>query len=74
MIKARRDADVLDKTPGTVTCHSLFCQSVEHLSWMGLFKEDCDQQLSKFSPKPKTPQLSMQEERQQVRRNFLNMR
>ncbi|XP_022618682.1 high affinity cGMP-specific 3',5'-cyclic phosphodiesterase 9A-like [Seriola dumerili] len=45
----------------------------EHLSWMGLFKDDGDQQLSKFSPKPKTSQLSVQEERQQVRRKFLNM-
>ncbi|TDG96068.1 hypothetical protein EPR50_G00235800 [Perca flavescens] len=48
-------------------------ESVEHLSWMGLFKEDSDQQLSKLSPKPKTSKLSMHEERQQVRREFLNM-
>lgn len=40
---------------------------------MGLFKDDGDQQLSK-SQKPKTPQLSVQEEREQVRRKFLNMR
>lgn len=52
----------------------LLRQSVEHLSWMGLFKDDRDQQLSKFSSLPKTPQLSMQEEREQVRRKFLNMR
>ncbi|XP_026157321.1 high affinity cGMP-specific 3',5'-cyclic phosphodiesterase 9A-like isoform X1 [Mastacembelus armatus] len=45
-------------------------ESVEHLSWMGLFKDDGDQQVS---PKPRTPQLSVQEERQQVRRKFLNM-
>ncbi|XP_049426033.1 high affinity cGMP-specific 3',5'-cyclic phosphodiesterase 9A-like isoform X1 [Epinephelus fuscoguttatus] len=49
-------------------------ESVGHLSWMGLFKEDSDHQLSKISMKPKTPQLSVQEERQQVRKNFLSMR
>lgn len=47
---------------------------MEHLSWMGLFKDDRDQQLPKFSSDPKAPQLSVQEERQQVRRKFLNMR
>ncbi|XP_049920874.1 high affinity cGMP-specific 3',5'-cyclic phosphodiesterase 9A-like isoform X2 [Epinephelus moara] len=48
-------------------------ESVGHLSWMGLFKEDSDHQLSKISMKPKTPQLSVQEERQQVRKKFLSM-
>ncbi|XP_059184052.1 high affinity cGMP-specific 3',5'-cyclic phosphodiesterase 9A-like [Centropristis striata] len=48
-------------------------ESVEHLSWMGLFKEDSDHQLSTLSPKPKTSGLSLQEDRQQVRRKFLNM-
>ncbi|XP_071335792.1 high affinity cGMP-specific 3',5'-cyclic phosphodiesterase 9A-like [Trachinotus anak] len=48
-------------------------ESVEHLSWMGLFKDDGDQQPSKVSPKTKVPQLSVQEERRQVRRKFLNM-
>ncbi|KAM7365799.1 hypothetical protein PAMP_016704 [Pampus punctatissimus] len=64
------------KTPDVifVIMKFLHCQSVEHLSWMGLFRDDGDQHLSKFSPKPKTPQLSVQEERQQVRRKFLNMR
>ena len=49
-------------------------QSVEHLSWIGLFKEDGDQHLAKSPPKPRTPQLSVQEERQHVRRKFLNIR
>ncbi|KAG7502829.1 high affinity cGMP-specific 3 3' [Solea senegalensis] len=48
-------------------------ESVEHLSWIGLFKDDGEQQLSKCSPKPQKPQLSVQEERQQVRRKFINM-
>lgn len=42
---------------------------------MGLFKDDGEQQQHcKFSTKPKTPQLSVQEERQRVRIKFLNMR
>ncbi|XP_032362733.1 high affinity cGMP-specific 3',5'-cyclic phosphodiesterase 9A [Etheostoma spectabile] len=48
-------------------------ESLEHLSWMGLFKEDRNHQLSKVALKPKTSQLSVHEERQQVRRKFLNM-
>ncbi|KAF3857008.1 hypothetical protein F7725_008867 [Dissostichus mawsoni] len=47
--------------------------SVEHLSWMGLFKEHGDQELSKLSQKPKSPELSEHEERLQVRRKYLNM-
>eukprot|EP00066_Takifugu_rubripes_P015381 XP_011604647.1 PREDICTED: high affinity cGMP-specific 3',5'-cyclic phosphodiesterase 9A-like [Takifugu rubripes] len=46
---------------------------MEHLSWMGLFKEDGDLLLSKLSPKSKTAQLSVQEKHQQVRKKFLNM-
>ncbi|KAK5847459.1 hypothetical protein PBY51_016583 [Eleginops maclovinus] len=48
-------------------------ESVEHLSWMGLFKEDGDHKLPKVSQKPKSPELSVQEERLQVRRKYLNM-
>lgn len=49
-------------------------QSVAHLSWMGLFREDADQHLAKFSPKPGAPLLSMEEEHQLVHTKFLNMR
>lgn len=49
-------------------------QSVAHLSWMGLFREDADQHLAKFSPQPGAPQLSMEEEHQLVHTKFLNMR
>lgn len=49
-------------------------QSVAHLSWMGLFREDADQHLAKFSPKPGAHQLSMEEEHQLVHTKFLNMR
>ncbi|XP_034405053.1 high affinity cGMP-specific 3',5'-cyclic phosphodiesterase 9A-like [Cyclopterus lumpus] len=45
-------------------------ESVKHLSWMELFKEDGDHQ---SSPKPRSSLLSVQEEHQQVRRKFLNM-
>ncbi|KAK1876370.1 High affinity cGMP-specific 3'5'-cyclic phosphodiesterase 9A [Dissostichus eleginoides] len=48
-------------------------ESVEHLSWMGLFKEHGHQELSKLSQKPKSPELSEHEERLQVRRKYLNM-
>ncbi|XP_075904690.1 high affinity cGMP-specific 3',5'-cyclic phosphodiesterase 9A-like isoform X2 [Nelusetta ayraudi] len=48
-------------------------ESVAHLSWMGLFREDADQHLAKFSPKPGAPQLSMEEEHQLVHTKFLNM-
>ncbi|XP_056884698.1 high affinity cGMP-specific 3',5'-cyclic phosphodiesterase 9A-like [Takifugu flavidus] len=48
-------------------------ESMEHLSWMGLFKEDGDLLLSKLSPKSKTAQLSVEEKHQQVRKKFLNM-
>ncbi|XP_035533285.1 high affinity cGMP-specific 3',5'-cyclic phosphodiesterase 9A-like [Morone saxatilis] len=65
--------DIICELKSQVESFKRKLESVEHLSWMGLFKEDSDQQLSKFSPKPKTPHLSVQEERQQVRRKFLNM-
>ncbi|XP_010790583.1 TNF receptor-associated factor family protein DDB_G0290931-like [Notothenia coriiceps] len=45
-------------------------ESVEHLSWMGLFKEHGHQELSQ---KPKGLELSEHEERLQVRRKYLNM-
>ncbi|XP_061635602.1 high affinity cGMP-specific 3',5'-cyclic phosphodiesterase 9A-like isoform X2 [Phyllopteryx taeniolatus] len=48
-------------------------ESVKHLSWMGLFKDDSTQQLPKFPPKAKGPQLNMEEEHQQVRTKFFNM-
>ncbi|KAM3584911.1 uncharacterized protein V6R79_002293 [Siganus canaliculatus] len=49
-------------------------ESVEHLSWMGLFKDDDGaRHLSRFSSRAERSQLSVQEERQQVRKTFLNM-
>ncbi|KAE8278541.1 High affinity cGMP-specific 3',5'-cyclic phosphodiesterase 9A [Larimichthys crocea] len=65
--------DIICELKSQVESFKRKLESVEHLSWMGLFKEDGDQQLSKLSPKPKTSHLSVQEERQQVRRKFLNM-
>nr|XP_057908103.1 high affinity cGMP-specific 3',5'-cyclic phosphodiesterase 9A-like isoform X2 [Doryrhamphus excisus] len=41
-------------------------ENVKHLSWMGLFRDD-------GPPKTRGPQQSVIEERQQVRRKFLNM-
>ncbi|KAI3365859.1 hypothetical protein L3Q82_000847 [Scortum barcoo] len=65
--------DIICELKSQVESFKRKLESVEHLSWMGLFKDDGDQQLSKFTPKPQTPQLSVEEERQQVRRKFLNM-
>ncbi|XP_056286856.1 high affinity cGMP-specific 3',5'-cyclic phosphodiesterase 9A-like isoform X1 [Pseudoliparis swirei] len=47
-------------------------ESVKHLSWMGLFKEDGDHQLE-ASRKTSSSPMSAQQEHQQVRRKFLNM-
>ncbi|XP_045906759.1 high affinity cGMP-specific 3',5'-cyclic phosphodiesterase 9A-like isoform X1 [Micropterus dolomieu] len=69
----RKTPDIICELKSQVESFKRKLESVVHLSWMGLFKDDSKQQLSKFSPKPKTPPLSSQEERQQVRRKFLNM-
>lgn len=47
---------------------------MEHLSWMGLFKDDGDHLPSKLPPKSASAQLSVQEEHQQVRKKFRSMR
>ncbi|KAM6892856.1 high affinity cGMP-specific 3',5'-cyclic phosphodiesterase 9A-like [Lycodopsis pacificus] len=65
--------DVVCELKSQVESFKRKLESVKHLSWMGLFKEDSDHQLSNLSPKPKSSQLSAQEQRQQVRRKFLNM-
>ncbi|XP_051913411.1 high affinity cGMP-specific 3',5'-cyclic phosphodiesterase 9A-like isoform X2 [Hippocampus zosterae] len=49
------------------------CQSIKHLSWMGLFRDECPQQFSKFPLKAKVPQVNKDEEHREVRRRFLNM-
>ncbi|XP_068612733.1 high affinity cGMP-specific 3',5'-cyclic phosphodiesterase 9A-like [Brachionichthys hirsutus] len=46
-------------------------ESLEHLSWMGLFKTDRDQRLA--DPKPPTQQPSVPDGREQVHRRFLHM-
>ncbi|XP_029369626.1 high affinity cGMP-specific 3',5'-cyclic phosphodiesterase 9A-like [Echeneis naucrates] len=68
-----RSPEIIGELKSHVESFKRKLESVEHLSWMGLFKEDGNQQLSKFSSGPKTPQLSMQEERQQIRRKFLHL-
>ncbi|XP_069377356.1 high affinity cGMP-specific 3',5'-cyclic phosphodiesterase 9A-like isoform X1 [Paralichthys olivaceus] len=65
--------DIMSELKSHVESFKRKLESVEHLSWIGLFKDDGEQHLAKFTPKPKTPQLSVQEERQQVRRKFLNI-
>lgn len=72
-IKAHFLSHVISRDVISLRCVAA-CQSMEHLSWMGLFKEDGDLLLSKLSPKSKTAQLSVQEKHQQVRKKFLNMR
>ncbi|XP_074520541.1 high affinity cGMP-specific 3',5'-cyclic phosphodiesterase 9A-like [Halichoeres trimaculatus] len=65
--------EVLSELKSQVESFQRKLESVQHLSWMGLFREGSDHQLSKLSLKPRTPQLSVEEERQQVRSKFLNM-
>ncbi|XP_075950970.1 high affinity cGMP-specific 3',5'-cyclic phosphodiesterase 9A-like [Anarhichas minor] len=66
--------DVVCELKSQVESFKRKLESVKHLSWMGLFKEAIsDHQRSNLSPKPKSSQLSEQEQRQQVRRTFLNM-
>ncbi|KAM8904992.1 high affinity cGMP-specific 3',5'-cyclic phosphodiesterase 9A-like isoform 2-T2 [Spinachia spinachia] len=45
-------------------------QSVDHLSWMGLFEEDGAHDPPEFCPRP---QSRLQEQRQQVRRKFITL-
>lgn len=47
-------------------------ENVEHLSWMGLFREQCDRQ-EKFCHKPSKAPLSLQEEQARVRWMFRQM-
>ncbi|XP_034466739.1 high affinity cGMP-specific 3',5'-cyclic phosphodiesterase 9A-like [Hippoglossus hippoglossus] len=65
--------DIMSELKSHVESFRRKLESVEHLSWIGLFKDDGDQHLAKSPPKPRTPQLNVQEERQQVRRKFLNI-
>lgn len=51
-------------------------ECTEHLSWMGLFRNDVEQHLSKTRPKVTSvhgPHLNMHKERQRVHTKFLNM-
>ncbi|KAF0046320.1 hypothetical protein F2P81_002849 [Scophthalmus maximus] len=66
--------DIMRELKSHVEAFKRKLESVEHLSWIGLFKDDGDQQLAEVAPEVKTPQLSVQKERQQVRGKFLNMR
>ncbi|XP_069020314.1 high affinity cGMP-specific 3',5'-cyclic phosphodiesterase 9A-like isoform X1 [Embiotoca jacksoni] len=68
-----KSPDIICELKSQVESFKRKLESVKNLSWMGLFKEDGHQQLSAFPPKPKRPQTSEQEERQQVRMRFLNM-
>ncbi|XP_035500797.1 high affinity cGMP-specific 3',5'-cyclic phosphodiesterase 9A-like isoform X2 [Scophthalmus maximus] len=65
--------DIMRELKSHVEAFKRKLESVEHLSWIGLFKDDGDQQLAEVAPEVKTPQLSVQKERQQVRGKFLNM-
>ncbi|XP_028255561.1 high affinity cGMP-specific 3',5'-cyclic phosphodiesterase 9A-like isoform X2 [Parambassis ranga] len=70
-----RTPDIICELKSQVESFKRKLESVEHLSWMGLFKDDGEQQQQhcRFSTKPNRPQLSVQEERQRVRMKFLNM-
>ncbi|XP_061897952.1 high affinity cGMP-specific 3',5'-cyclic phosphodiesterase 9A-like isoform X1 [Entelurus aequoreus] len=58
--------EIICELKGQVESFKRKLESVKHLSWMGLFRDE-------GPPKTRGPQLSMVEERQQVRRKFLNM-
>uniref|UniRef100_A0A3Q1I9Q9 Phosphodiesterase n=1 Tax=Anabas testudineus TaxID=64144 RepID=A0A3Q1I9Q9_ANATE len=73
MEEMRKTPDFICELKQQVECFKRKLETVEHLSWMGLFKDHNEQQLCKFSPDPRTPELSVQEQRQQVRRKFLSM-
>ncbi|XP_030610510.1 high affinity cGMP-specific 3',5'-cyclic phosphodiesterase 9A-like isoform X2 [Archocentrus centrarchus] len=61
--------EIICKLKSQVETFKRKLESVAHLSWMGLFKDD--QHISTFSSN--TPRLSVQEERQQVHNKFLNL-
>ncbi|KAM9835987.1 high affinity cGMP-specific 3',5'-cyclic phosphodiesterase 9A-like [Aulostomus maculatus] len=70
---AGKTPEIMCELTGQVELFKRKLENVKHLSWMGLFRDGSERQLSKFAMTAKTPQLSVQEERQQVRRKFLNM-
>ncbi|XP_060888916.1 high affinity cGMP-specific 3',5'-cyclic phosphodiesterase 9A-like [Labrus mixtus] len=65
--------DIIDELKSQVESFKRKLESVQHLNWMGLFHKDSDHHRSKFSKKPTTSHLSVDEERQQVRKNFTIM-
>ncbi|XP_019746409.1 high affinity cGMP-specific 3',5'-cyclic phosphodiesterase 9A-like isoform X2 [Hippocampus comes] len=75
--KAQEDAgktpEIISDLKSQVDSFKRKLESIKHLSWMGLFRDECPQQLSKFPPKAKVPQVNKEEEHREVRRKFLNM-
>ncbi|KAF7656879.1 hypothetical protein LDENG_00035150 [Lucifuga dentata] len=64
--------DIICELKSQVESFKRKLESAEHLSWMGLFRNDSDHQ-AKFSAKPQTPPQSVQEKHMEIRKKFLNM-
>ncbi|XP_037132212.1 high affinity cGMP-specific 3',5'-cyclic phosphodiesterase 9A-like isoform X1 [Syngnathus acus] len=75
--KVQQDAgntpEIIDNLKSQVESFKRKLESVKHLSWMGLFRDESPQQLSKFPAKAKGLQLNIEEEHREVRKKFLNM-
>ncbi|XP_068506104.1 high affinity cGMP-specific 3',5'-cyclic phosphodiesterase 9A isoform X2 [Syngnathus scovelli] len=75
--KVQQDAgntpEIIDNLKRQVESFKRKLESVKHLSWMGLFRDESPQQLSKFPAKAKGLQLNIEEEHREVRKKFLNM-
>ncbi|XP_071398044.1 high affinity cGMP-specific 3',5'-cyclic phosphodiesterase 9A-like [Centroberyx affinis] len=69
---AGKPPDIVSEMKSQVEAFKKKLQNVEHLSWLGLFRDKSDQQ-ARLSPKTKRTQLNVQEEQEQVRRRFLHM-
>ncbi|XP_054638827.1 high affinity cGMP-specific 3',5'-cyclic phosphodiesterase 9A-like [Dunckerocampus dactyliophorus] len=63
---SRKTPEIICDLKSQVESFKRKLESVKHLSWMGLFRDD-------RPPKARGPQRSVIEEHQQVRRKFLNM-
>ncbi|XP_051913415.1 high affinity cGMP-specific 3',5'-cyclic phosphodiesterase 9A-like isoform X6 [Hippocampus zosterae] len=71
--EAGKTPEIISDLKSQVDSFKRKLESIKHLSWMGLFRDECPQQFSKFPLKAKVPQVNKDEEHREVRRRFLNM-
>ncbi|XP_057715874.1 high affinity cGMP-specific 3',5'-cyclic phosphodiesterase 9A-like [Corythoichthys intestinalis] len=67
--EAGKTSEVISDLQSQVESFKRKLESIKHLSWMGIFRDENTKQISKS----KGTQLNMEEEHRQVRRKFLNM-